>query len=85
MMADIDFLVAKLGRITGFDDTGDVLANMIKGKQVEQQPAPSSESDDDKADGKDSKDSKGSDSDDKDKDESADKDKDTDKNNKDDA
>jgi hypothetical protein len=39
MLRDIDYFTARLGKIDGFDDAGEYLANIIKSKEIQQTAA----------------------------------------------
>lgn len=39
MLRDVDLLSAKLGKVDGFGDTGDFLADLVKAKIVKDEPA----------------------------------------------
>lgn len=40
MLRDVDFFIAKLGKLDGFNDTGDFLKNIINSREVKNAASP---------------------------------------------
>lgn len=43
MLRDVDFFIAKLGKLDGFRDAGDYLKGIINSKEIKTAPSPPSE------------------------------------------